>query len=199
MKRKIAIILAAAMLVLTACTTPTDEPIIEETTAKVTETTAAQERVIPEFTVTTSTVGDGNVLPMKCTAEVFGGENVCPQISWDSVDGANVYAVYMYDVSLRNWLHLCAKDLTDTSFEEGFFADGQYVGPYPPDDSGKHEYVITVYALKEAPEKYTGLLDSPVFPESIEKNLDNAGEGENIVAVGRVSVFFTANSSQDGE
>ena len=87
------------------------------------------------------------------------GQNLSPQLSFDKVEGASYYVIYMVDETAGNWVHWYA-EVTDTELEEGA-NPGQYVGPYPPKGSGDHYYMIYVYAMADKPDmRYEG-----EFPE----------------------------------
>ena len=92
------------------------------------------------------------------------GQNLSPQISFDSVEGASYYVIYMVDESANNWVHWFATDVTQTALPLGLNVSAGggdkeflYRGPYPPKGSGEHVYTIYVYALAGEP----GLM----FPE----------------------------------
>ncbi len=68
------------------------------------------------------------------------GENLSPQLSWSSVNGAGCYAVIMIDPDGNNWLHWIETDITDNELPQGFSSEDKYVGPYPP--SGTHRYQV---------------------------------------------------------
>ncbi len=88
------------------------------------------------------------------------GQNLSPQLSFDKVEGASYYVIYMVDETAGNWVHWYA-EVTDTELEEGA-NPGQYVGPYPPIGSGDHYYMIYVYAMADKPDmRYEG--EFPVF------------------------------------
>ena len=42
------------------------------------------------------------------------GENVSPQLSWEPVDGAECYAIYMVDTSANCWIHWKSGGVTET-------------------------------------------------------------------------------------
>ncbi len=116
------------------------------------------------------------------------GLNQVPQLSWDAVEGASCYAIYMYDTSADNWMHWKAVNITKTSIALGEeFAMSEYYGPYPP--SGTHVYEVTVYALKETVTKCPGVMDSPTIDISMnEKELDTVnGNIGNIIGKGKIS------------
>ena len=77
------------------------------------------------------------------------GQNLSPQLSFDAVEGASYYVIYMVDESANNWVHWYA-EVTDTELEAGL-NPGQYIGPYPPEGSGDHLYTVYVYALADRP------------------------------------------------
>lgn len=122
------------------------------------------------------------------------GSNLSPQISWEPVDGAACYAIYMVDNSARHWLHWLAMNLQVTSLDLGVGEElegSRYAGPYPP--SGTHEYEVIVYALKTIPEKYPGIFDSNLLSvDKIEEKLDVIdGVPGNIIAKGSVKGTVT--------
>ena len=91
------------------------------------------------------------------------GMNLSPQLSFDPVDGAAYYVIYMVDESANSWVHWYA-EVSDTFLDEGE-NPGQYIGPYPPEGSGDHLYTIFVYALSGEPgARFDG--DYPEFDKS---------------------------------
>lgn len=119
------------------------------------------------------------------------GTNRSPQLSWDAVDGASCYAVYMVDTGttgVSSWMHW--KSLTEeTSLPAGWAPKEEYVGPYPPE--GTHVYEILVFAMKQPPEKLKGAFDN-----SNEKLLEafkvmDGEEGGNIIACGHIKGTYT--------
>lgn len=85
------------------------------------------------------------------------GSNRTPQLSWNAIDGAQEYAIFMIDTSANNWMHWRATNITATSLDAGSNV-GEYVGPYPP--SGTHTYIIRVYALSSPTQAIVGNMDS---------------------------------------
>ncbi len=72
------------------------------------------------------------------------GDDLSPRLSWEPVEGASCYAVYMIDPDGHDWIHM--KTLTtQTTLDKGAVED--YIGPYPP--SGVHTYNVYVFALRE--------------------------------------------------
>jgi len=97
------------------------------------------------------------------------GRNQSPQLSFDKVDGAEYYVIYMVDESANNWVHWYAEKVTETELPMGANMaeysgkqDFLYRGPYPPAGSGQHVYTVYVYALKAEPDIRH---DGPEFDE----------------------------------
>lgn len=218
MKKKLlfGIIIGISMsMIFTSCSGETnkDEESITESSVVTTETSATQvsdesnvanvsENEIPEETgvdieqlpvinVNSSNVTDG-VWDTKIT-NTTNGENLSPELSWSSVEGALGYEVYMIDTD-ANWLHLLAYT-TDTSFEMGQIdgTDGnKYIGPYPP--SGTHHYVVYVVAIKANPGDVITHYDSGY--NHIEKyvnalNIDENGNEGNVIGFGLLEATYT--------
>ncbi len=85
------------------------------------------------------------------------GENLSPQLSFDEVEGAEYYFIYMVDESANNWVHWQAKvEKTQLALgaNKSEYRDDLsflYRGPYPPTGSGEHVYTVYVYAMKGEP------------------------------------------------
>ncbi len=121
------------------------------------------------------------------------GSNHSPELSWDPVDGASLYLVYMTDVDAGNWVHWMSNNVTDTKLPEGWAPETDYKGPYPPKGS-THTYEIYVVALKNPIERMKGSLDgqNPKFEENF-KSVDTDADGNsgNMIAVGKLSGTFS--------
>ena len=121
------------------------------------------------------------------------GSNRSPELSWEAVDGASEYAVYMVDEKAHNWLHWKASGITGTELAAGAkLSESDYVGPYPP--SGTHTYVVYVYALLKHADHYAGKFDSMnKRMDQMEQEMDIAeGKSGNIIARGILSGTYTA-------
>lgn len=140
-----------------------------------------------------SLTADGKwITAISSTSANPKGDNLSPQLSWNDVKGAAVYAIYMVDRSANQWLHWRAKDVTVTNLKLGeSLANSEYIGPYPP--GGVHEYEIIVYALKSTPDKYAGLFNAGNYLyDAVEEQLDTAnGKRGNILAQGSVTGTVT--------
>ena len=113
------------------------------------------------------------------------GEDVSPNLSWEPVEGASCYAIYMVDPLGGYWIHMKAVT-KETSLETGEIST--YIGPYPP--AGVHSYEVYVFALKEevTPDELPGVLDKTWLngTENIIKSIDNGGSGDNIISYGEL-------------
>lgn len=150
---------------------------------------------VPSIKVTsTSVTNEGKLLTSSASAQRNNplGENKSPAVKWDAVEGANYYAVMMFDVN-ANWLHLFVTDITDTEVSQGTYTDSDiYIGPYPPKSSGIHTYRIAVFAIKEQPKDTIGKLDGKNSYEGIVNHLNQVGgKSDNILAYGYVEGTYT--------
>lgn len=169
----------------------------EETAEETSEDTTALDSVdylagYETFEVTSNDLVDGVWADVISPNE--GGENVSPDLSWEPVDGAECYVVYMVDVNAWNWIHWKSDMITDTELPEGYAASMEYMGPYPPSGS-THTYDVYVVALRAPVDRVKGSIDSqnPNFEQFI-TGLDEDADGNsgNIIAYGRLSGTYTA-------
>ena len=121
------------------------------------------------------------------------GENKSPRLSWEPVEGAGSYMIYMVDISTEYWMHWKSEGVTETALPLGWASESEYVGPYPPEGS-THVYEIFVIAVKKPVERLKGGLDSvnPKFPQFITA-LDTDAEGNtgNILSCGYIAGTFS--------
>jgi len=184
----------------TAVTTTTVAATTEETT-----TTSAE-----ETTTETEEEGTQDYLEGYDTFEVTSedlingvwsdviskdqGDNVSPQLSWEAVDGAELYIIYMVDPDAGFWIHWKSDGITETELPQGWAESVDYEGPYPP--SGvTHHYDIYVVALSAPVDHLSGSVDSanPNFVSFL-TGVDTDAEGNtgNIISYGRISGTFTS-------
>ncbi len=146
---------------------------------------------VPSFEVTSQNLNNG--IWDDAISNTNAGENLSPELSWEEVDGASMYVIYMVDLSAGNWVHMKVTGVNSTSLEAGELDNSAYIGPYPP--SGTHEYVIYVFALRETPVATKGLLDRAASSlEFLFSPLDvnESGEGGNVISCGILSGTYTA-------
>lgn len=114
-----------------------------------------------------------------------------PQLSWEAVEGAEGYVVYMLDVSAGSWMHM-RYTTTETSLEPG--EDEGYVGPYPPAGS-THEYVIYVVALQDTELELPGTMDQGNYPGMANflqtLNVTEEIPEGNVIGYGELSGMYT--------
>ena len=155
----------------------------------------------PAFKVTSESL-DGKYWAEACA---FEGENVSPQLSWEPVEGATTYVIYMVDLNAYDYIHWKSDGITETNLPQGWassaFSRGDiyhadYVGPNPPSGS-THQYNIYVFALKAPVERVKGSIGSQALKlQEFMDGLDTDADGNtgNIVAVGRVVGYYSAKS-----
>ncbi|MFJ1764772.1 YbhB/YbcL family Raf kinase inhibitor-like protein [Amycolatopsis sp. NPDC088138] len=122
---------------------------------------------VPEFTVVSADVTDGDPLPVAHFAAmsgVAGAEDRSPQLSWSGFPAATrSFVVTMYDPDAptpSGFWHWAVADIAAevTSLAAGELPDGAfpiandlrepaYTGAAPPPGTGKHRYYIAVTAL----------------------------------------------------
>lgn len=150
---------------------------------------------VDSIAITSSSVSeDGKLFTVTAAKEHNdpSGENQSPAVSWESVEGANYYAVVMFDVD-ANWLHFMVTDITDTELVQGAYTDSAtYVGPYPPKSAGTHTYRIAVFAIKEQPNDTIAKVDSRQSYAGLVNHLNQVGgNSDNIIAYGYVEGTYT--------
>ena len=164
----------------------------EETAAELTE--AAEEFSIDNlssFEVKSADLGDDGKWKDDIGSLKKKGNNVSPQLSWESVEGAGEYVIYMVDTSAYNWLHWKSVS-KETDLPTGWAPAEEYKGPYPPAGSGDHNYEVYVFALKEPAESVEVRFDNmnQEFFETI-KSLDNGGG--NVISYGHIAGTYAYN------
>ena len=161
---------------------------------------------LPTFDVSSSDLHDG------IWDEKIGAKhgNISPELTWNKVNYANIYAVVMIDHGGNNWLHWISivddsndddnnneddKDLNVT-IPSGTYnnIDDGYVGPYPP--SGTHSYTIYVFALQGDTYNLNFQLDKG--GTDLQSIVDQLNSGvytdyNNIVAVGIIEGNYSAD------
>jgi phosphatidylethanolamine-binding protein (PEBP) family uncharacterized protein len=121
------------------------------------------------------------------------GENRSPQLSWQPVDGANVYVIYMVDSNTNGFLHWKSNNVTETVLPQGWASAVDYTGPHIG-HGYTHSFDIYVMALKTPEDRLKGAVNAVnkelgSFIEEIDTDAD--GNKGNILAYGRISGSFT--------
>ena len=147
-----ALLISSIATGLAGCSSQPDETsattALEVTTAESTteETTEETEAPLPtaadidylegytQFEVTSEDLVDGAWAQIVSYTEE--GENMSPQLSWEPVEGATVYCVYMIDLSSWNWMHWKSNDIYETELP----ADAAFI--VGNESHGIHEEIL---------------------------------------------------------
>ena len=144
----------------------------------------------PAFKVTSESL-EGEYWAEACG---FDAENASPQLSWEPVEGASTYVVYMVVMHTANVLHWKSEGITETNLPQGWASSDDYAGPRP--ESGTtNQYNVYVFALKAPVERVKGTIRTPAIKlQEFMDGLDTDAEGNtgNIVAVGRIIGHYSA-------
>ena len=143
------------------------------------------------FAVTSESLHDG--VWDDVISNTASGSNRSPQLSWEPVEGAQQYIIYMSDLGAWNWIHWKSGEVTETDLPEGWAPGSDYKGPYPP-AGATHTYEVYVIAIRKPVERVKGGLDSqnPRFEENFRAaDTDAEGNTGNIIGVGHISGTFT--------
>ena len=209
MRRFLSVILIGILAFgIAACARETAPSTAASENTEVTTTSLAEEPVdnsddifvsaYPAFKVTSESL-DGKYWIDDC---VFQGGNASPQLSWEPVEGATTYVIYMVDLTAANIIHWKKDSITETNLPQGWatsaFSQGEtskadYVGPNPPSGS-TNQYNIYVFALKAPVERVKSSIGTQALKlQDFMDSLDTDAEGNtgNIVAVGRVVGYYT--------
>lgn len=115
------------------------------------------------------------------------GENKNPDLSWEPVEGASEYVVYMVDTTTANLIQLRTGGLKKPHLEKGSLNSREYKGIAPA--KGVHTYEVYVYAMKSDPGKLPGIIFMANLDfAAVEKKLDSSG---TVLAKGSLSGTFT--------
>ena len=151
------------------------------------------------FKVTSTSLSDGVWDDIISNTDI--GENKSPQLSWEPVEGAKVYAIYMFDTNTNGYLHWRSGGITETSLPEGWASPLDYNGPHIG-HGYTHNFDIYVIALKAPVERVRGTVNghNKKLGEFI-KELDTDAEGNtgNIISYGKISGLYTDSRFRDGK
>ena len=151
------------------------------------------------FKVTSTSLSDGVWDDIISNTDI--GENRSPQLSWEPVEGAKVYAIYMFDTNTNGYLHWRSGGITETNLPEGWASPLDYNGPHIG-HGYTHNFDIYVIALKAPVERVRGTVNgqNKKLGEFI-KELDTDAEGNtgNIISYGKISGLYTDSRFRDGK
>jgi Raf kinase inhibitor-like YbhB/YbcL family protein len=119
------------------------------------------------FQLTTSAFKDGGTIPINHVMSDIGGSNVSIPLSWTMPpEGTKSFALTVIDPHpvANDWVHWMLINIpsgtmslkegasrkklpTDSQELANSYGATGYGGPRPPKGSGRHPYVVTVYAL----------------------------------------------------
>jgi len=152
---------------------------------------------VETFEISSKNLNDG-VWDDICAFESTNG-GASPQVSWEPVEGASCYVIYMVDSShIGNFpssyvVHWKSLNVTETSYETGGTLTKDYTGFLPPQGDTR-TYDLYVFALKEPIEKMKGVKGSPNpdFANSIPPiDQTSSGEGGNLISYGFLTGTYT--------
>ena len=145
-----------------------------------------------EFELTSEDIEDG--FWVDAISSSPAGDDVSPQLSWDPVDGAGQYIIYMVDISANYLIHWKAEGVTETHLDRGW-ADSFYFGPYPRTGL-TNTYDIYVIAIRNPIDRLRGSLRVPNenFPLFLAYlDIDAEGNTGNIIAYGHISAQYSVS------
>jgi Raf kinase inhibitor-like YbhB/YbcL family protein len=137
--------------------------------------------------ITSPAFKDGGTIPTKFTMPGVGGSNVSIPLAWKNApEGTKSFALSIVDPHpvANNWVHWLVVNIpadADSIPEKASrarmpsgavelknsFGDVGYGGPQPPKRSGRHPYVVTIYALSTDKVDTGGKSSLSVFQEAI--------------------------------
>ena len=185
------ILIGAIILSFTACSSEGSQPSVSDTTAAPAADNSGDIFVsaYPAFLVTSQSLHDGKWDEITTN----NGDNASPELTWEPVEGATTYVIYMIDMDTGYIIHWKSSDITTTSLPEGWAPSSDYVGANPGLGI-THTYTVYVFALKNPVERVRGAV-GPISPKvqvfMDELDTDINGNTGNIIAVGRVSGDYT--------
>ena len=151
------------------------------------------------FEVTSPDLIDGVWSDVISNTHIGGNES--PELSWEPVEGAQEYVIYMVDANSNGFLHWKSSGITGNSLPRGWAPKLlEYNGPHVG-HGYTHVYDIYVIAIKAPADRLHGAMNAvnPRMEEFIEEvDTDIDGNSGNIIAVGKISGTFTDARFRDG-
>ena len=129
------------------------------------------------------------------------GENCSPELSWEAVEGAGEYAIYMVDRNSNGFLHWKADGIKEAGLPRGQARKlVEYNGPHLG-HGYTHVFDVYVIALRAPAGKLGGCVNA-VNPKMndffLDLDTDAEGNTGNIIAYGKVSGQYTDARFRDG-
>lgn len=205
MKNKLitSLLIASLTLGLAGCSAQTEETSVsyaKSTDAIVQSVSQTYLDGYATFEVTSPDVIDGVWVDDISNTKL--GDNSSPELSWEPVEGAEEYVIYMVDRNSKGFLHWKSAGIKETNLPRGWAPkDLEYNGPHVG-HGYTHMYDIYVIALKAPAAKIDGAVNCnngrlAEFMESL--NTDCDGNTGNIISYGVVSGTFTDARFRDEE
>jgi len=152
------------------------------------------------FEVTSESLKDGIWDDIISNTDI--GENQSPQLSWEPIEGAAEYAVYMVDTNTNGYLHWKSGGITVTELPQGWAPQlTEYNGPHIG-HGYTHNFEIYVIALKAPSQRLKGTVNgqNKKLGEFImELDTDKDGNTGNIISYGKISGSYTDSRFRDGK
>ena len=154
---------------------------------------------LPTFEVASKDLADGVWDDIISNTDI--GENKSPQLSWEPVEGASEYAIYMFDTNTNGYLHWKSGGITETTLPEGWASPLDYNGPHIG-HGYTHNFDIYVIALKAPVERLKGTVNGQnkklgEFITELDTDID--GNKGNIISYGKISGLYTDSRFRDGK
>ena len=154
---------------------------------------------LPTFKVSSKDLNDGVWDDIISNTDI--GENKSPELSWEPVEGASEYAIYMFDTNTNGYLHWKSGGIKETNLVQGWASPLDYNGPHIG-HGYTHNFDIYVIALKAPVERLKGTVNgqNKKLGEFItELDTDKDGNKGNIISYGKISGLYTDSRFRDGK
>ena len=194
MKTIISLVIASAFVLFTGCSGYIDKTeTVSETAASVSSSNAIGRYLEGRDTFEVTSEDLENGVWSDIISNTHIGENRSPQLSWQPVDGAEVYVIYMVDSDTNGFLHWKSNNVTETDLPQGWASAVDYTGPHIG-HGYTHTFDIYVMALRSPTDRLKGAVNAVnkelgSFIELIDTSED--GSKGNIIAYGKISGKFT--------
>ncbi len=151
------------------------------------------------FEVTSTDLVDGVWSDVISNTHI--GENMSPQLSWEPVEGATEYVIYMVDSNSNGFLHWKSAGITETNLPTGWAPKlTEYNGPHVG-HGYTHNFDVYVIALRAPANRLKGAMNwvNPQLDSFMEEvDTDIYGNTGKIIACGKITGAFTDARFRDG-